>query len=108
MAAPKNAVREAIKAVLQDEPAGLYRREIVARAGMVVSSTHVAIKEMCWSGDLERVGGPPALYRLADKAKVKAQAEELKALPRSIDLWKLPPYVPPRWNVREGAGRVRA
>ncbi len=101
----KSETRMTVERIIFDTKVYLTRAQIFERSESPDRTTvNAIISDMLKKGQIHGDGEQPAGFMWGPPPMVEP---EHVAQPRSIDVWKLPEYVPPAWNVRAGAGEVR-
>lgn len=104
----KKYPRLRIEAALKDAgDKGMTRRELRAATDCSQTLVNETLKSMLRTNCVHHDGAKPeARFRMGPPQHVEPPPNVARG--RAIDVWALPVYVPPAWNVREGAGRVCA
>lgn len=101
----KGAPRMALEKALNKATEPLTRSQLSKITGLPESVIRVILPALMARGFAYSDYGKPAKYSTQRPEKPKPPEV---AMPRSINFWALPVYVPPPWPVRSDAGRVRA
>lgn len=99
----KSDGRLAIERAIANSRYGITRAEIVESTGVPATVVATVITALVKSGAAHGNGEKPARYL----AGPKVQEVRDVVPPRSINVFALPKYTPPAWQVRAGAGEVR-
>lgn len=101
----KKHPRLRIEAALKEAAdTGLTRHEMAERTGCSVTLINDTIRTMLRANECHHDDSKPAKF-FAGPSPDAGRAVDVVP-PRAINFWALPVYVPPKWHVREGAGRV--
>ena len=102
----KKHPRLRIEAALKECPDGLTRHELAAITECSVTLINDTVRSMLRTNCVHQVGDKPRRVVYGPPKVAEPAPDVVRG--RSINIWALPQYIPQPWNVREGAGRVRA